>query len=358
MLLAGDIGGTTVRLALASTQDGPRKCLVEREYPSSAFAGLKPAVDAFLVGVNAKPTAACFSVAGPVIGGRAHLTNLPWDIEEAVLVETLDLDRVDLLNDLACMAHATPRLRAREWDVINEGEAFADAPIAVIAPGTGLGEAFLIWAGDRYVVCPSEGGHADFAPTNPLQAELWAFLAERHQHVAYERACSGSGLPDVYDFLRSRQPAAESAEFRAALEVAPDRTPLIVEAGLHQAAIHPLAAEASEIFIDVLGAEAANLALKVLATGGVYLAGGMPRRLSPLLRGGAFMRAFTAKGRFSALLQKVPVRMVTVNAALLGATMYGLDRMSERSSRRSRPSGEFVAARRRPTEKPDGPECR
>lgn len=329
MLLAGDIGGTTVRLALVSPEHGPRKFLVEREYRSADFAGLNPVLETFLASVDGKPTSACISVAGPVVGGHAHLTNLSWDIDEAALARDFGLRRVDLLNDLACMAHALPYLQPDEWEVINAGEPLADTPIAVIAPGTGLGEAFLIWDADRYIACPSEGGHADFAPTSPLQAELWAFLAKRRQHVSYERICSGSGLPDVYEFLRTRAPSSESAEFRAALQAAPDRTLLIVEAGVRQGAAHPLAADTLGIFIEVLGAEASNLVLKVMATGGVYLAGGMPPRLLPMLRKGDFMRAFTAKGRFSPLLQDVPVRVVTINAALLGATIHGLDRASE-----------------------------
>jgi glucokinase len=331
MLLVGDIGGTRTRLALATPEHGPRKLLVARDFRSSDFAGLEPVVDAFLASADGRPTLACFSVAGPVVAGRARLTNLPWDIEETALAKDLGLSRVDLLNDLLCMAQAVPHLRPDESEVINAGEALAHTPIAVIAPGTGLGEAFLIWDGNRYLACPSEGGHADFAPTNGLQAELWAFLAERHGHVAYERACSGSSLPDIYDFLRARQPALESPELRAALAAAADRTPVIVDAGVRQAPLHPLAVRTLETFVEILGAEAGNLALKVLATGGVYLAGGMPRRVLSLLRDGTFMRAFTAKGRFSSLLQKAPVRVVTVNAALLGAAIHGLDRMSDRS---------------------------
>jgi glucokinase len=322
MLLAGDIGGTSIRLALVSRDQGPRKLVAERTFKSADFDGLKPAVDEFLSGVKDKPSSACFSVAGPVVGGKVRLTNLPWGIDEAKLKDQLGLDRVDLLNDLACMAVAVPHLEPNELETINDGAPVDRTPIAVIAPGTGLGEAFLIWSGDRYIPCPSEGGHADFAPANALQAELLAFLADRHGHVAYERVCSGSGLPDVYDFLRSRDPSSESAAFRAKLEAASDPTPLITEAGLGPN--NALAAETLRIFIEVLGAEASNLVLKVMATGGVYLAGGMPGRLKPLLAGETFMRAFTDKGRFAALLTKVPVKIVTVNAALLGAAIHGL----------------------------------
>ncbi|MBS0561279.1 MAG: glucokinase [Proteobacteria bacterium] len=325
MIIAGDIGGTKTRLALVDPGRGPRDFVAEQEYHSGDYPDLQPIVEKFLAATRGAATSACFDVAGPVIGGRAQLTNLPWRLDEQRLAAGLGLKRVSLLNDLQAIAHAVPHLQRAETAEINAGAPVANAPIAVLAPGTGLGEAFLVWGGKGYIACSSEGGHADFAPANADQAGLLAFAAERFGHVAWERVCAGSGLPNIYDYLRSRDPGAEPAAFRAMLDAAADRTPLIVEAALSDPAGNPLAAATLRMMIDIWGAEGGNLVLKVLATGGLYLAGGMPPRLVPQLQDGAFMRAFTAKGRFGDLLRAVPIHVIMVNAALLGAAIYGLE---------------------------------
>lgn len=329
MLIAGDIGGTKTLLALYEAERDVRQPLEEREFHSANFPGLEDVVRAFLAEVRQPVTAACFDVAGPVQGGSAHLTNLPWVIEEARLARELALRQVSLLNDLKAIAYAIPRLREDELHTINIGEPERNGPIAIVAPGTGLGEAFLVWNGSSYVPCASEGGHAGFAPTDALEAELWAYLRRRYGHVSCERVCSGSGIPNIYDGLRELGEVQESPEFAAQLVGLADRTPLIMQRAVE--GTDPLCVRTLDIFTAALGAEAGNLAVKVLASGGVYLAGGIPPRILPQLSSGGFMRAFADKGRLSDLLRAMPVKVVLVNAALIGAALYGLDRMQRRN---------------------------
>jgi glucokinase len=330
MLIAGDIGGTKTRLALVSPEAGPRQFVAEQEFHSADFNGLQPVVEAFLAKTGVRPTSACFDVAGPVIDGQARLTNLAWDLNEAELCRGLGLARVTLLNDLNAVAHAIPHLKPEQLVDINPGKAKLHGAIAVMAPGTGLGEAFLIWSGTAYVACPSEGGHRDFAPADEVQAGLWSYLTDRFRHVAYERVAAGIGVQNVYDYVRSCDPSSESPAFAAALQAAIDRAPLIIDAALQNPDNNPLAAQALRIIIDVWGAEAGNLALTVLATGGVYLAGGLPPRVLPQLQDGSFLRAFCAKGRFANLLRDVPIKVVIINAALLGAAIVGLELAAKR----------------------------
>jgi glucokinase len=327
MLIAGDVGGTKTLLAVYVPESGARKPLARAEFHSADFHSLDDVVRAFIGQIKLPVESACFDVAGPVIGGRAHLTNLPWVLDEGMMQQALGLKRVTLLNDLRAVAYAVPHLLPDDVHIINAGRADPHGPMAVIAPGTGLGEAFLIWSGNEYIACSSEGGHADFAPVDETQAALWHHVSRRYGHVAYERVCSGSGLPNIYDFLRDTGHAPEPPAFAARLASAPDRTPVIVEAALYDPA-NALCAATLDLFVSILGAEAGNLALKVLATGGVSLGGGIPPRILSHLHDGRFMRGFVNKGRFADLLAKIPVKVITTQAALLGAALYGLDQIA------------------------------
>jgi glucokinase len=251
-------------------------------------------------------------------------------VDAAVLRASLDLDEVFLLNDLTATAYAVPHLGADDLHTINAGRPEASGTIAVIAPGTGLGEAFLVWSTEGYLACSSEGGHAGFAPTDGRQEALWRYLNKKFGHVSAERVCSGQGIANIYDFLRDADAAVEPTAFAAQLAQQTDRTPLILRAGLADPADNPLAAAAIDLFVAALGDEAGNLALKVLSTGGVYLAGGIPQRMLPKLTDGRFMQSFVNKGRLGEMMAQLPVHVITAQAALLGAALYGLDRLTGR----------------------------
>jgi glucokinase len=324
MLLVGDLGGTKIDLAIINPDQGPRAPVARAQLPSAGFPSLEAAVRAFLADVTLPVSRACFAVAGPVLAGRARITNLPWERDEATLASALGLQEVALLNDLEAIARAVPLLTPDDLRALTPGTAMPGGAIAVVAPGTGLGEAFLTWDGARYRAHPSEGGHTDFAPTTPLQRDLLRAMQGQFDHVSYEMVCSGIGIPHLYAFLRGRGDLPEAPDLARQLAGAPDATRLIVAAGLAQAAPDPLSAATLALFVEILAAEAGNLALKVLATGGVYLAGGLALRVLPLLEGERFALAFRRKGRFADLLSRLPVRVILSPAALLGAAAHGL----------------------------------
>jgi glucokinase len=324
VLLAGDIGGTKTVLAVITQEAGPRAALVQQEFPSPAYPHLEAIVQEFLARVQMPVQAAVFAVAGPVVRGRAKVTNLPWSVDAASLQQLLQVPVVHLLNDLVATVQAVPLLQPDELHVLNPGRPEPHGTVAVIAPGTGLGEAFSIWNGTQYLPCASEGGHADFAPGDALQLGLLSFLHPRFGHVSVERVCSGSGLPNLYDYLLASGTTPELPEVAAKLAAARDRTPVIVAAGLDAAAPSPLCRATVDLFFEILAAEAGNLALKVMATGGVYLAGGMPVRMLAALDRARFMAEFGGKGRMGDLLAQIPVQVVLRQVALLGAADYGL----------------------------------
>ena len=319
MILAGDVGGTKTSLALYRRE--ARGLLRDRiaTYRSREHAGLDSILRDFLSG-GADVERACIGVAGPIEHGRCRLTNLDWEVDEASLRRTLGVRDVYLVNDLQATASSLPFLQESDRAMIREGEADPRGNMAVLAAGTGLGEGFLVGAGTGYIPLASEGGHVDFAPRDEREMRLHAFLREKHGRVSVERVLSGAGLHDIYRFLREKEGKAEQPGIAA--EVAgtePQKD--IVRYGL--AGGPGACAETLRIFCSLYGAEAGNLALQYLATGGVYLGGGIAPAILPALRRGEFLAAFLDKGRMRNLLFRVPVMVILdPGAPLLGAASF------------------------------------
>lgn len=320
-LLAGDVGGTKTILALYDSDD-VRAPVAVRSYDSRAAEGLEPMVDDFLSG-GAPPHAASFAVAGPVVDGFVHVTNLPWTVSAGELASRFGFSRIDLLNDVEALGWAVTTLRSNELEALQGGRVLPRGAVALLALGTGLGEGYATGSGADRAVHASEGGHADLAPADPLQLRLLASLWRDFQHVSVERACSGSGLPRIYRFLVQDEGREGNPEVRREIAAAEDPTPAIVRAATEGRCA--ACEEAVSLLCDLLAAEAGNLALKILATGGVYLGGGLAPRLLPFLRTARFRDAFLAKGRFSALLESLPVSVILAsNAVLWGAALRGM----------------------------------
>lgn len=324
LLLAGDIGGTKTVLALfnASKESLPTTPISEETFPSAEFDSLEAIIQTFLPRVDGRLAAASFGVAGPVVNGRAKITNLPWTIDKTELQNTLNIETVLLLNDLEAIANGVPFLQEDDTVVLKSGSADPEGAIAVLAPGTGLGEAFLVWHGDRYESYPSEGGHASFSPDTLQQSDLLTFLWQKYKHVSFERVCSGSGIPNLYRYFQETGTFPEPDWLQKKLEATNDKTPIIVQAAIDQSS--PRCQATLDLFIQILAGEAANMALNFLATGGVYLGGGIPPRIIPQLQQSEFVKLFNNKGRFSDLLAEIPIKIIcNPKIALYGAAYEG-----------------------------------
>lgn len=323
MLLAGDIGGTKTRLAAFELLDGRLQAVVDQTFRSLDYLSLEALVLPFVAEHGLRLEGAGFGVAGPVKQGRVVATNLPWVVDAAQLADELTLPAVTLLNDLEAIAAGLAALGDDDFTVLNPGTPDPDGNAAVIAAGTGLGEAGLFWDGQRHLPFASEGGHTDLAPRNELEMALLTYLIGRFGRVSYERVLSGPGLHNIYEFLRDTGRAEEPPWLRQEL-AEQDPPAAISEAAL--AGRSPLCAAALELFVSLYGAEAGNLALKMMATGGVYVAGGIAPKILDKLADGTFLTAFTAKGRLSPLLQATPVKVVLNDrVALFGSVQAALD---------------------------------
>ncbi len=317
-VLAGDIGGTNARLAVVEV-GGPAgtRIVHQARYPSSAAPGLASLVTRFYQETGARPGVACFGIACPVVDGDCQAPNLPWTVNRQALAREIGIPRTTIINDFGAVGHGLQSLSDDEVVVLQQGSAIEGGPLALIGAGTGLGQSFLLKEGGRYAVHPSEGGHADFSPTNALERDLLAFLALEFGRVSWERILSGPGLGNIYRFLKSSGVAEEQAVVRDEM-AANDPAPVITRHGL--AGTDPLCLRTLEVFASAYGSAAGNLALSVLASGGVYISGGIAPKIIRQLSSGVFMQAFLNKGRLSGVVARMPVRVIlTDDVALYGA---------------------------------------
>lgn len=309
-VLAGDIGGTNTRLAKFQIEEGATPILEKQvTLESAALDSLEEAIDAAFHEERGKFSAAVIAVAGPVVGGKSTLTNLPWTLSEQSIRDHTGIDQVELINDQVGLAHFVPHAGLADRVVLNEGVAVSNANLAVIAPGTGLGEAFLTPSPGGYLPQATEGGHTDFAPVNTRQIRLLEFMLTRHKRVSYERVCSGMAIYSLYQFLRDSEGFLEPEWLSTRVNSAADPGAAIFEL-LHETPPGAeLCLEVARLFVELLAQEAGNLVLKTLALGGLFLGGGIPPRLLPQLESG-FMARFVEKGRMSPLLQATPVSVI------------------------------------------------
>ena len=318
-LLAGDIGGTKTVLALAEERPGARSIQRREVYPSAQFSGLARIVERFLGGPSRDIDRACFGVAGPVVDDVCRATNLPWVIDARELEKELGLPRVRLVNDFQALSIGIGELPGSELRILHEAPADPRGPWVVIGAGTGLGEAVLVKAPTGTEVVASEGSHVDFGPRSELEIDLLRFLLQRHHRVSYERIVSGPGLVALWEFFAQRPGARPSPQVAAALAESPEAAAATIS-GHALALTDEVSVQALDLFVSVFGAEAGNLALKVVARGGVFVAGGIAPKILPKLLDGTFLRAFLDKGRLRPLLERTPVRVVlNPDAGLIGA---------------------------------------
>ena len=329
MILAGDVGGTKVHLALFDFTAGKLSHTRDKQYPAKEYSGLEEIVKEFL-GTD-QVSAACFGVPGPVRDGRLRLTNLPWTLDSRELAKNLAIDHVFLINDLEANGYGVAELGPDQIFVLSEGDASQIGNRGLIAAGTGLGEGILAWNGRIHVPYPSEGGHTDFGPRNEEEIELLRFLQRKYNgRISYERVVSGMGLTNIYEFLRDDRGMEEPKWLADKIEEAHDPNSVITEMAL--TAKSEICAKALDMMVSIYGAEAGNLALKVLSVGGLYVGGGIAPKILEKLKDGTFIKAFQDKGRLSQLLINMPLRVILDSrAALLGAAAYAEARAAELS---------------------------
>ena len=316
LILAGDVGGTNTRLGLFEVTRGRLRLLYEKTFLSKNYKGLENILEEFLRGQR-EIASACFGVAGPVTQEVVIATNLPWWIDIQSLQKIISLKRVEVINDLVANAYGISVLEKRDFEVLNSGK-IKKGNQALISAGTGLGEAILFWDGQQHVPSPSEGGHAEFGPRNHLEIELFHYLSDRFDHVSYERVLSGEGLFHIYQFLKDSKRFGSEPSWLSKKMAEEDPAELISEVA--QLKKNKLCVKALDLFASIYGAAAGNLALQVMAIGGVYIGGGIAPKIIWKLKDGTFMKAFKDKGRLSHIVVHIPVKVImNERTALLGA---------------------------------------
>jgi glucokinase len=319
VILAVDVGGTNTRLAVLEPENGRSKLIASTTFESRHHESLDEIVDLFLAEHPGSVRSACIGVAGPPKHGRVVVTNLPWAVDAQELARHFSIPYVALINDVEANAWGIGALSPADFLTVNEGTAVPNTTAAVIAAGTGLGQAALVWTGKEYLPIPSHGGHADFAARTPLEIELFQYLREKLGHrVSYERVLSGPGLVNLYRFLRDTG-RGEEPDWLAATVTSPEG-PAAITAAADRCA---LAAAALQLLVSIFGAATGNLALHFHATGGIYIGGGIAPKISSRLKSKSFLDAYLDKGRLSPLLAAIPVRIIMNDkAALLGAARF------------------------------------
>jgi len=323
MILAGDIGGTNTRLAFFEEDAGRLRLTLDRVYPSHEHQGLDEIVEAFVKETGVTIGKACFGVAGPVLHGRVSTPNLPWVIDRDQLSQELGIPGVWLINDLEAHASGIGDLEPNDFVALNQATP-AEGNAALIAAGTGLGEAGLYWDGTRHHPFPCEGGHADFAPRNDTEIALLQYLLKRFGRVSYERVISGPGLKNIYDFLLDTGAEPEPGWLKEELRGSGDPSPVISHYGLEAKAV--ICERALDLFVGIYGAEAGNLALKFKALSGVFISGGIAAKILPKIQSPLFLEAFAAKGRMRPVVEAIPLRVImNGKIGLIGAARYAED---------------------------------
>ncbi|MBC8317990.1 MAG: glucokinase [Desulfobulbaceae bacterium] len=327
-ILAADIGGTKTNIGIFDSKNLSGIPLVDETVLCKNYSDFNELLEDFLGGKKYPIEFACFAAAGPVRGGRVHLTNIPWVLDENELKNFLDIQSVYVINDLVALAYSIFELAEKDAVTLHEGVPEKNGTIGLVAPGTGLGMAFLVWDGSKYIACPSEGGHASFSPDSDLEIQLLQYFKDNGHHVSIESLCSGPGIYSIYSFLKAKKGFEEPGWFKKLLGEAADPTPVIVDIALDPDISMPICTETLDLFVTILTGLVNNLSLTVMATGGIYIGGGIPVKIITFLQQVNFPAFFEKRANMSTILESIPVKVVVnPKSSLHGAVRYAFSKL-------------------------------